>query len=326
MRTPFTGCGTALVTPFTQGGALDEAGVRRLAQRQIDAGIHFLVPCGTTGENPTLTAAERVRVVEIVVDEADGQGAGARRRRRLRHAGSDRSRRARWRARAPTASCRSTPYYNKPTQEGLFQHYRAIAESTPLPIVVYNVPGRTGVQRRVGDAGAARRRSRTSSASRKRRATSRRCARSVSAVPGGLHRAVRRRCADAAADGGRRARHHLGRVERDSGGDGADGRSRRARRLRRARATVHTRISAADAGQLRRVEPGSGEGGDGGDGAARGGLPPADGAARAGLEEQIGRVLKELGLPLATPPTSDGDRARAATHDSWRLPHEHAGV
>src|SRR5512147_2151877 len=70
MRRPFTGCGTALVTPFHLDGSLDEAAVRRLARRQIDAGIHFLVPCGTTGESPTLSPAERRRVVEIVVDEA----------------------------------------------------------------------------------------------------------------------------------------------------------------------------------------------------------------------------------------------------------------
>src|SRR5256885_10490606 len=74
MRTPFTGVGTALVTPFTRSGALDEAAVRRLGRRQIDAGVHFLCPCGTTGENPTLTAAERLRMIEILVDEAGGQG------------------------------------------------------------------------------------------------------------------------------------------------------------------------------------------------------------------------------------------------------------
>src|SRR5512140_1287445 len=73
MRTRFTGCGTALVTPFLAGGAVDEAGVRRLAKRQIEAGIHFLVPCGTTGEAPTLSAAEKRRVVEIVVEEANGR-------------------------------------------------------------------------------------------------------------------------------------------------------------------------------------------------------------------------------------------------------------
>ena len=73
MRTPFTGCGTALVTPFTASGSVDEAGVRRLGRRQIDAGVHFLVPVGTTGESPTLTLAERLRIVEILVDEADGR-------------------------------------------------------------------------------------------------------------------------------------------------------------------------------------------------------------------------------------------------------------
>lgn len=142
-RTPFTGCGTALVTPFTATGAVDEAAVRRLARRQIDAGIHFLVPCGTTGESPTLSAAERRRVVEIVVDEAGGRvpvlaGAGGYDTREVIEA-----------ARAMQAAGAQgllsvTPYYNKPTPEGLYQHYRAIAEVTSLPIVVYNVPGRTG--------------------------------------------------------------------------------------------------------------------------------------------------------------------------------------
>src|SRR5712691_604678 len=73
MRTPFTGAGTALITPFTRSGDLDEAAVRRLGRRQIDAGIHFLAPCGTTGESPTLTNAERLRIVEILVDEANGE-------------------------------------------------------------------------------------------------------------------------------------------------------------------------------------------------------------------------------------------------------------
>jgi 4-hydroxy-tetrahydrodipicolinate synthase len=143
MRTRFTGCGTALVTPFAASGAVDEAGVRRLARRQIDAGIHFLVPCGTTGEAPTLSPAERRRVVELVVEEAKGAvpvlaGAGGydtqeviESARTMREAGAD-------------GLLSVTPYYNKPTPEGLYQHYRAIAEATPLPIVVYNVPGRTG--------------------------------------------------------------------------------------------------------------------------------------------------------------------------------------
>lgn len=142
-RTQFTGCGTALVTPFTTGGELDEPAIRRLAARQIDAGMHFLVPCGTTGESPTLTPAERRRVVELVVAEAAGRvpvlaGAGGYDTKEVIEA-------VHVMERAGAQGILSvTPYYNKPTQEGLFQHYRAIAASTSLPIVVYNVPGRTG--------------------------------------------------------------------------------------------------------------------------------------------------------------------------------------
>src|SRR6185436_2791364 len=144
MRRAFTGVGTALVTPFTRSGDLDEAAVRRLARRQIDAGVHFLCPCGTTGENPTLSDAERLRVVEIVVEEAGGNvpvlaGAGGYDTREVIHTAAEMARRG------VSGFLSVTPYYNKPTQEGLYQHYRAFAASTRLPIVVYNVPGRTGV-------------------------------------------------------------------------------------------------------------------------------------------------------------------------------------
>ena len=143
MRTPFTGCGTALVTPFTSSGAVDEAAVRRLAKRQIEAGVHFLVPCGTTGEAPTLSASERTRVVELVVDEARGRapvlaGAGGYDTREVIEAAGA------MQAAGASGLLSVTPYYNKPTPEGLYRHYQAIAEATPLPIVVYNVPGRTG--------------------------------------------------------------------------------------------------------------------------------------------------------------------------------------
>ncbi|HQZ38525.1 MAG TPA: 4-hydroxy-tetrahydrodipicolinate synthase [Vicinamibacterales bacterium] len=143
MRTPWTGVGTALVTPFTQGGVVDEAGVRRLARRQIDAGVHFLVPCGTTGETPTLSDIERRRVVELVVEVAAGKvpvmaGAGGYSTTEVVHAA-----RAMQQAGA-TGLLSVTPYYNKPTPEGLFQHFSAVADATPLPIVLYNVPGRTG--------------------------------------------------------------------------------------------------------------------------------------------------------------------------------------
>jgi 4-hydroxy-tetrahydrodipicolinate synthase len=144
MRTNWTGVGTALVTPFTSSGDLDEAAVRRLGRRQIDAGIHFLVPCGTTGESPTLTDAERVRVVEILVDEAAGEipvlaGAGGYNTREVIEL-ADQMRQV-----GASGFLSVTPYYNKPTQEGLYQHYRAIAESTPLPIILYNVQSRTGI-------------------------------------------------------------------------------------------------------------------------------------------------------------------------------------
>ena len=143
MRVMFTGVGTALVTPFTRTGDLDETAVRRLGRRQMDAGVHFLAPCGTTGENPTLTDAERIRVVEILVDEAKGKtpilaGAGGYNTKEIVHLAAE-MRRA-----GASGLLSVTPYYNRPTQEGLYQHYRAIADSTPLPIVVYNVPSRTG--------------------------------------------------------------------------------------------------------------------------------------------------------------------------------------
>jgi 4-hydroxy-tetrahydrodipicolinate synthase len=140
----FTGCGTALVTPFRSDRSLDETRLRALVKRQIDAGMDFLCPCGTTGESPTLEHDEHVRIVEITVEEARGRvpvlaGAG----------GYDTAEVidliAELRAIGVSGILSVTPYYNKPTQEGLYQHYRMIAESTPLPIIVYNVPPRTSV-------------------------------------------------------------------------------------------------------------------------------------------------------------------------------------
>ncbi len=140
----FTGCGTALVTPFRRDQSLDEETLRRLIRRQIAAGINFLVPCGTTGESPTLTRAEHLRVVEITVEECTGAvpvlaGAGGYNTQEVielalacKKLGAD-------------GILSVTPYYNKPTQEGLFQHYQAIASAVALPIVVYSVQGRTGV-------------------------------------------------------------------------------------------------------------------------------------------------------------------------------------
>jgi 4-hydroxy-tetrahydrodipicolinate synthase len=143
MKKQFTGVGTALITPFTRSGALDEPAIKRLARRQIDAGVHFLVPCGTTGETPTLSDAERRRVVELVVEEAAGKvpvvaGAGGYDTREVVDAAREMQKVG------ADALLSVTPYYNKPTPEGLFQHFSAVAEATPLPIVLYNVPGRTG--------------------------------------------------------------------------------------------------------------------------------------------------------------------------------------
>jgi 4-hydroxy-tetrahydrodipicolinate synthase len=144
MRTRFTGVGTALITPFRMDGSLDEPAVKRLVRRQVDAGIHFVSPCGTTGEAPTLSHHEKLRINQLVVEEVNGQvpvlaGAGGYDTREvialardLEKVGVD-------------GLLSVTPYYNKPTQEGLYQHFKAIANSTRLPIMLYNVPGRTGV-------------------------------------------------------------------------------------------------------------------------------------------------------------------------------------
>ena len=143
MRTMFTGVGTALITPFTSTGALDEPAIKRLAKRQIDNGVHFLVPCGTTGETPTLSAAERRRVVELVLEAASGQvpvmaGAGGYDTQEIVHVAKE------MQGVGVQGLLSVTPYYNKPTPEGLYRHYATIADATPLPIMLYNVPGRTG--------------------------------------------------------------------------------------------------------------------------------------------------------------------------------------
>jgi 4-hydroxy-tetrahydrodipicolinate synthase len=144
MRPAFTGVGTALITPFAKDGSLDESAVKRLVKRQIDGGVHFLSPCGTTGEAPTLTHRDKLRVVELVVEETNGRvpvlaGAGGYDTKEVIELARDLDRVG------ANGILSVTPYYNKPTQEGLYQHYKAIAESMPLPIVLYNVPGRTSV-------------------------------------------------------------------------------------------------------------------------------------------------------------------------------------
>src|SRR3954466_8828902 len=140
---PLFGCGTAMVTPFTSSGAVDEKALRALVDWQIDEGIHFLVPCGSTGEAATMTTPEHRRVVAITVEQAKGRvpivaGAGSNDTKKaialsleMKDAGA-------------TPLLHTSPMYNKPPQRGIVAHYRAIAESVDLPIVVYNVPGRTG--------------------------------------------------------------------------------------------------------------------------------------------------------------------------------------
>jgi 4-hydroxy-tetrahydrodipicolinate synthase len=140
----FIGCGTALVTPFRKDLSLDEETMRRLVRRQIAAGINFLVPCGTTGESPTLTHEEHLRVVAITMEEAKGKvpvlaGAGGNNTHHVIEM-------VREVERLGAGGILSvTPYYNKPSQEGLYHHFKAIAAATSLPIILYNVPPRTNV-------------------------------------------------------------------------------------------------------------------------------------------------------------------------------------
>jgi len=138
------GCGTALVTPFQSDGSVDEAALRSLVAWQVESKIDFLVPCGTTGETPTLTKDEWLRVVEITIEVAAGRVpivAGA-----TSNSTAEAVEKARTIAaiKGVDAILTASPYYNKPTQEGQYQHFKAIAEAVDKPLVLYNVPGRTG--------------------------------------------------------------------------------------------------------------------------------------------------------------------------------------
>ena len=144
MFTGFRGCGTAMVTPFQKDLSLDEQALRKLIRRQIAGGINFLVPCGTTGESPTLSHEEHLRVVAITIEEAKGKvpvlgGAGGYDTRKVIEMAREIERMG------ADGILSVTPYYNKPTQEGLYHHYKAIASATSLPIILYNVPPRTNV-------------------------------------------------------------------------------------------------------------------------------------------------------------------------------------
>lgn len=145
--TEFKGSYVAVITPFNDDG-VDEEAFRRLVDWHIEQGTHGLVPCGTTGESPTLSHSEHDRVIEICVEQAAGRvpvlaGTGSnstheaiRLTQHAREAGAD-------------GALVVTPYYNKPTQEGLYQHYRAIHDAVDLPIVIYNIPGRSVVDMQV---------------------------------------------------------------------------------------------------------------------------------------------------------------------------------
>ncbi len=142
-QTKFQGTATAIVTPFKKDGTIDEAALRRFVDFQISGGVEALVPVGTTGENPTLNADEQKRVIEIVIEQANKRvkifaGAGSNntievieKARFAKRAGAD-------------AALVVGPYYNRPTQNGYFQHFSAVADAVDIPLIIYNVPGRTG--------------------------------------------------------------------------------------------------------------------------------------------------------------------------------------
>ena len=142
-RALLRGCGTALATPFSSNGAIDENALRSFVEWQLTEGIHFVVPCGSTGEAATMTQDEHRRVVEITVEQVNGRvpvvaGAGSNDTKKavalskeMRDAGA-------------THLLHTSPMYNKPPQRGIAAHFEAIADATDLPVVVYNVPGRTG--------------------------------------------------------------------------------------------------------------------------------------------------------------------------------------
>ena len=217
----FTGCGTAMVTPFRKDLSLDEETLRRLVRRQIAGGINFLVPCGTTGESPTLTHEEHLRVVAITIEEAKGKvpvlaGAGGydthkviEMAREIERMGAD-------------GILSVTPYYNKPTQEGLYHHYKAIAavdfaaDHSLQRAAAHECEHRS---RHRAPAFRNRKHHRREGSVREHRANHA----GDPAGAGRFHRAFRRRCADAADRGHGRARNYFRGVERNSRGNDAAG-------------------------------------------------------------------------------------------------------
>ena len=222
----FTGTYTAIVTPFRHN-AIDEDALERLVKMQVKGGVDGIVPVGTTGESPTVDCEEHIRVIELSVKFAAGKikvlaGTGANATREAieltqaaEKAGAD-------------GSLQVAPYYNKPTQEGLYQHFKAIAKATKLPIVLYSIPGRCGVEigvdtvKRLARGMQKHRRHQGSRRKlRPRVAVARRARREIRDY-------VRRRFADAAIHGRRRQRRHQRGVQRDSARGFADGEAVRA--------------------------------------------------------------------------------------------------
>src|SRR3989338_7352300 len=140
----FKGAMTAIVTPFTEKGSIDEEALRKLVEFQIKNRIDGLVPCGTTGESPTLDHEEHEKVIEIVIDAAKGKvpiiaGTGSNSTKKaiqMTKSAADGG---------ANASLQVCPYYNKPTQEGLYRHFSAVAKSVGIPLIIYNIQGRTGI-------------------------------------------------------------------------------------------------------------------------------------------------------------------------------------
>jgi 4-hydroxy-tetrahydrodipicolinate synthase len=142
MALSIRGCGTALVTPFRKDGSVDESALRRLVQFQLREGVDFLVPCGTTGETPTLEHGEYLGIIRMVVEEVRGKvpviaGVGGNNTKKVIELARE------VQGLGVQGIVSVAPYYNKPTQEGLYQHFKALAEATELPVILYNVPSRT---------------------------------------------------------------------------------------------------------------------------------------------------------------------------------------
>ena len=296
----FQGCGTALVTPFKADQSLDEEALRRLVRRQIEGGIHFLVPCGTTGENPTLTRQEHLRVVEITLEEAQRKGPRPRRRGRQRHA------RGGLAGQGPRSARRRRPAGRHPVlqQADARRPVRALRRDRPRHPPADRGLQRAGphrAERRAGDPGtpgADRDRDRRQRGLRQHLADGR----DLPGRPQGLRGALRRRRHHPAAHRPRRRRRHLGRRERGAVRHGPADLALPGGRLP-GRRRGPPPAARADGGQLHRVQPRPGQGRDGDDGAPRAGLPPARGRRRA-REPAQGRE----GPPRPRPHPAAGDR------------------